>query len=75
MPQSIDGEVSLSLTSTLNGVALNGHSGHSERGLKRLDSMDYAGDVDFVPAWKGSSLDKREFVRLALQALGEMGYT
>lgn len=72
MPQSIDGEVS---PAPANGLALNGHATHPERTLKRLDSMDYAGDVSFVPAWKGSSLDKREFVRLALQALGEMGYS
>ncbi|KWU44917.1 WD40 repeat-like protein [Rhodotorula sp. JG-1b] len=37
--------------------------------------MEYEGDEGFVPLWKGSNLDRREFVRLAMQAFEDMGYT
>ncbi|GAA5960544.1 hypothetical protein JCM8115_003216 [Rhodotorula mucilaginosa] len=42
---------------------------------RRLDAMEYEGDEGFVPLWKGSNLDRREFVRLAMQAFEDMGYT
>ena len=42
---------------------------------KRLDAMEYEGDEGFVPLWRGSNLDRREFVRLAMQAFEDMGYT
>ncbi len=46
-----------------------------DRPSKRLDAMEYEGDEGFVPLWKGSNLDRREFVRLAMQAFEDMGYT
>lgn len=42
---------------------------------RRLDAMEYEGDEGFVPLWKGSNLDRREFVRLAMQTFEDMGYT
>lgn len=38
------------------------------------DVYERAGRGHFMPLWEGSHLDRREFVRLALQALGDMGY-
>lgn len=37
--------------------------------------MDYEGGVEFKPLWEGSQVDRREFVRLALQAFQEIGYS
>ncbi|KAL8286124.1 hypothetical protein RQP46_004612 [Phenoliferia psychrophenolica] len=39
------------------------------------DAMDYEHGEVFKPLWEGSDIDKREFVRLTLQALKEIGYT
>ncbi|GAA5867882.1 hypothetical protein JCM1840_003474 [Sporobolomyces johnsonii] len=41
---------------------------------RALDAMSYDGEEGFVPLWEGSNLDRREFVRLALQAFEDMGY-
>jgi hypothetical protein len=32
------------------------------------------GTFNFMPLWPGSNIDRREFVRLTMQALAEMGY-
>ncbi|GAA5910271.1 uncharacterized protein JCM6883_001136 [Sporobolomyces salmoneus] len=66
-----------------NGFAMNGNGiggagateemEISENG-KVLDSMQYRGGEGFVPLWEGSNFDRREFVRLALQAFQDMGY-
>lgn len=53
--------------------ATNGGKGISN-GAGGLDAMQYDGDEGFVPLWEGSNLDRREFVRLALQAFQDMGY-
>lgn len=37
--------------------------------------MEYDGEDGFKPLWPGSDVDRREFVRLTLQALKEIGYT
>jgi hypothetical protein len=77
MVQSIDHEM-LPLTAA-NGHAnghSNGHSG-SSNGLstsKRRDVEDYDEGASFRPLWKGSEVDRREFVRLSLQMFREMGY-
>jgi WD repeat-containing protein 26 len=49
----------------------------------RLDAMDYENSdapgaspsALFKPLWAGSTIDRREFVRLALQTFKDMGYT
>ncbi|GAA5934008.1 hypothetical protein JCM1841_002048 [Sporobolomyces salmonicolor] len=41
---------------------------------RALDAMEYDGEDGFVPLWEGSNFDRREFVRLALQAFEDMGY-
>lgn len=62
-----------------NGISLaqsatNNHTRH-------LDAMDYddehggGGGLSFKALWRGSSIDRRELVRLALQTFDEMGYT
>ncbi|GAA5877585.1 hypothetical protein JCM16303_003387 [Sporobolomyces ruberrimus] len=58
-----------------NGTAATMRDGPSEvSNGKALDSMQYRGEEGFVPLWEGSNFDRREFVRLALQAFQEMGY-
>lgn len=62
-----------------NGFATNGNSSTSlvDKELSTngaLDSNKYRGEDGFVPLWEGSNLDRREFVRLALQAFQDMGY-
>ncbi|GAA5848214.1 hypothetical protein JCM8547_004446 [Rhodosporidiobolus lusitaniae] len=42
---------------------------------RQLDAAQYEGEEGFVPLWEGSNLDRREFVRLALQTFEEMGYS
>lgn len=54
-----------------NGVSVASTS----RNGRPLDAMEYEGDEGFVPLWEGSNLDRREFVRLAMQAFQDMGYT
>ncbi|GAA6004705.1 hypothetical protein JCM10207_000988 [Rhodosporidiobolus poonsookiae] len=73
-----------------SSTASNGHSngfgvGEGDHGhlasdgaagkKKALDVMQYEGEEGFVPLWDGSNLDRREFVRLALQAFEDMGYS
>ncbi|BGO89478.1 hypothetical protein NBRC10512_003937 [Rhodotorula toruloides] len=53
--------------------AMNGGKSVSN-GTGGLDAMQYEGEEGFVPLWEGSNLDRREFVRLALQAFQDMGY-
>jgi len=62
-----------------NGFAINGNGSSSlvdkdmaTNGM--LDSNKYRGEDGFVPLWEGSNFDRREFVRLALQAFQDMGY-
>ncbi|BGP53794.1 hypothetical protein JCM8202v2_001366 [Rhodotorula sphaerocarpa] len=43
--------------------------------VRPLDAGEYEGDEGFVPLWAGSNLDRREFVRLAMQTFEDMGYT
>ncbi|GAA6029307.1 hypothetical protein JCM8097_003613 [Rhodosporidiobolus ruineniae] len=45
-----------------------------KRPARETDAMMYEGEEGFVPLWEGSNLDRREFVRLALQAFEDMGY-
>lgn len=73
-----------SSSSTSNGhhhtsASSNGFHGHDdnramEEKRRELDSMQYEGEEGFVPLYEGSNLDRREFVRLALQAFEDMGY-
>ncbi|BGP13752.1 hypothetical protein JCM10213v2_001690 [Rhodosporidiobolus nylandii] len=69
-----------------NGLAAGGSGADSgiatpldgtlaKNGARTLDAMQYEGDEGFVPLWEGSNLDRREFVRLALQAFEDMGYS
>ncbi|BGP45859.1 hypothetical protein JCM10450v2_001694 [Rhodotorula kratochvilovae] len=51
--------------------ASNGFSAGAEAGR---DAAQYDGDEGFVPLWEGSNLDRREFVRIAMQAFEDMGY-
>lgn len=64
----------LSLNGTMNGTTPRGLDGESDTGGRELDSSRYRGEEGFVPLWEGSNFDRREFVRLALQAFEEMGY-
>ncbi|GAA5987610.1 hypothetical protein JCM5350_001895 [Sporobolomyces pararoseus] len=64
-----------------NGFALNGNGNGASTAVdmtvsdgKELDSSQYRGEEGFVPLWEGSNFDRREFVRLALQAFQDMGY-
>lgn len=53
----------------------NGSSGGNEAG-RRTDAMEYEeGEIEFKPLWQGSDIDRREFVRLTMQTLMEMGYS
>lgn len=56
----------------------NGHNGLPSNGDDATrhgrDALAYDGSQGFVPLWQGSQVDRREFVRLALQAFEEMGY-
>ncbi|KAI5479335.1 catabolite degradation protein [Pseudohyphozyma bogoriensis] len=89
MAQSIDlepspaGSGTASSSATTNGHATsNGHSNGvtsadiaTSHAKERLDAMDYDGDASgFVPLYEGSDIDRREFVRLALQSLRDIGY-
>ncbi|KAM0755447.1 hypothetical protein T439DRAFT_375809 [Meredithblackwellia eburnea MCA 4105] len=79
MAQSIDVEPSSDA-----GIAVpasNGHgNGHTNGAVlpdnteNRIDAMDYDGERGFKPLWPGSELDRREFVRITLQALRDIGY-
>lgn len=80
MPQTISDPVTDSTTSA--HVSTNKSSRQA-----RTDAMDYSPDaasqntVDttgtliFKPLWPGSNIDRRELVRLAMQAFEEMGYS
>lgn len=48
-------------------------NGHGVAAAEK-DAAQYEGDEGFVPLWEGSNLDRREFVRIALQAFQDMGY-
>ncbi|GAA5862183.1 hypothetical protein JCM3774_004812 [Rhodotorula dairenensis] len=80
LPTALDAHLNGNASSMTNGHS-NGHGGAgvaddgSDALPKRLDAMQYEGDEGFVPLWKGSNLDRREFVRLAMQAFQDMGYT
>jgi hypothetical protein len=62
--------------SSSNGFNPNGAGVSVENGGKKreVDAMQYEGEDGFVPLFEGSNLDRREFVRLALQAFEDMGY-
>lgn len=55
----------------------NGNAQGSLREEHLTDGAEYGagGAGYFKPLWPGSNLDRREFVRLALQAFNEIGYT
>lgn len=80
MAQSID--VDDSSSSAPAGLpAANGHAesassnGHDSGAAPvHTDAMEYEGGIAFKPLWDGSQVDRREFVRLALQAFKEIGY-
>ncbi|KPV75622.1 uncharacterized protein RHOBADRAFT_13767 [Rhodotorula graminis WP1] len=59
----------------INGTtsAASATNGHVAVAVK--DAAQYEGDEGFVPLWEGSNLDRREFVRIALQAFQDMGYS
>lgn len=61
------------------GGAAAGTATAGNGAVLRTDAMDYEeGDTASVvlrkPLWEGSQIDRREFVRLALQAFKDMGY-
>ncbi|GAA5822786.1 hypothetical protein JCM11251_004380 [Rhodosporidiobolus azoricus] len=66
-------------SSTTNGVGGAAESGSSvaagKKPARETDAMQYEGEEGFVPLWEGSNFDRREFVRLALQAFEDMGYS
>ncbi|GAA5894761.1 hypothetical protein JCM6882_006674 [Rhodosporidiobolus microsporus] len=73
-----NGHASPSSTTNGFGTAAAGADGSVAAGKKPVretDAMQYEGDEGFVPLWEGSNLDRREFVRLALQAFEDMGYS
>ncbi|GAA6006312.1 uncharacterized protein JCM10292_002643 [Rhodotorula paludigena] len=72
----VGGHLPSSSAAVGNGhAATNGFSSSSNGTVTRTtDAMQYDGDEGFVPLWDGSNLDRREFVRLALQAFEDMGY-
>lgn len=39
------------------------------------DAMEYEQGATFKPLWEGSQVDRREFVRLAMQTFKDLGYT
>lgn len=79
MPLPIDVEEPLSAGTTIpsNG---NGHTNGFGSGTvgevkRQLDVEEYEeAGLSFKPLWKGSEIDRREFVRLTMQTLEEMGY-
>lgn len=79
MAQSIDPTLLQpeAASSTSSGATVDDHhatsNGHSN-GTGHVDAMDYDGESGFKPLWEGSDVDRREFVRIALQALEEIGY-
>lgn len=87
LPPPIPAPSSVASNGLSNGHATNGFGGAAEGllgdsngAVVRRDAMDYEDDdgaslVVRKPLWEGSSIDRREFVRLALQAFKEMGYT
>ena len=78
MPQIIDN--SPGIGNGHSGVEMeNGHSNgaaRTEEGESTMtDAMDYAQGAVFKPLWEGSQVDRREFVRLAMQTFKDLGYT
>lgn len=56
-----------------SNLASNGsHASTSRAGV--TDASKYEGGAAFVPMYPGSEIDRREFVRITLQALTDMGY-
>lgn len=78
MPQTIDVspvvENGHSLVAVGNGHS-NGGAGMQEGEVMMTDAMEYVGGVAFKPLWEGSQVDRREFVRLAMQTFKDLGYT
>lgn len=79
MAQSIDPDTPAAAPSnghaTSNGHA-NGAAAAAGAGTDRTtDAMEYEGGAVFQPLYAGSDVDKREFVRLTLQVLKDIGYT
>ncbi|GAA5843715.1 hypothetical protein JCM9279_000115 [Rhodotorula babjevae] len=75
-----DGAVASTTNGNSSSHAVNGSTsavasinGHAAAATK--DAAQYEGDEGFVPLWEGSNLDRREFVRIALQAFEDMGYS
>ncbi|GAA5986718.1 hypothetical protein JCM11641_007751 [Rhodosporidiobolus odoratus] len=62
-------------TGTGGGNATLGDGALVQNGKRVVDAMQYDGNEGFVPLWDGSNIDRREFVRLALQAFEDMGYS
>lgn len=62
--------------STSNGNGFSAQVIPSNGAASAKDGDEYArgGSGYFKPLWEGSNLDRREFVRLALQTFEEMGY-
>lgn len=64
------------------GAASTAPSASNSTVAIRLDVMDYENSdapgatpsAPFKPLWPGSTIDRREFVRLALQTFKDMGY-
>lgn len=72
-----DRTASFDLPTNGHGSSLTGN-GHTitSHAVGGSDGAEYeaAGPGHFKPLWKGSQLDRKEFVRIALQAFNEMGY-
>ena len=76
MPQTID--VSPAMNENGHSLLLgNGHSNgtrKAEGGLVMTDAMHYEQGAVFKPLWEKSQIDRREFVRLAMQTFKDLGY-
>ena len=60
-----------------NGLTQLGNGHSNGLAVETSDGAEYAagGAGYFKPLWEASNHDRREFVRLTLQALHEIGYT
>lgn len=76
MPLPIDVEEPVQAVTTNGNGHKNGFGEVAVGEVKRqldVDEYEEAG-ITFKPLWKGSEIDRREFVRLTMQTLQEMGY-
>lgn len=76
MPLSIDGDPTSIAGPSSPSASVSALNGTTSRISRRTDALEYVENkLAFKPLWEGSDIDRREFVRLTLQALGDVGYS